>query len=120
MRMESNTSCDGSSLFEVKYEATVPLRKYEALIRVDMEGKPLPRRLLSPKPPVSQEKPVELPKEKPQDKPQPTAQPKPQQPAPTPQNELKRSLPPTVETKHEPKKKQPKGQSKITSFFNKS
>jgi hypothetical protein len=106
--MESNTNCNGS-LFEVNYECKQHLlRKYEPLIRVDMDGKPLPRKLLSQidQPPESQipTKPVDPPKTAP-----------PQQ-----QNELKRSLPATVETKHEPKKKQPKGQSKITSFFNKS
>lgn len=102
MRMDQ-TDC-GGSLFNVHHECTQPLRKYEPLIRVDIEGKPLAQRLLSQKPLIVQEQTkVELPK----------------QVQSTP-NELKRSFPTPTETKFEPKKKQPKAQSKITSFFNKS
>lgn len=96
MKMDTNTR-QNESLFSVKCESKQPLRKYEPLIRVDIDGQPLPRRLLRERPECSEE----------------VARPT--------QNELKRSLPVPVEPKNEPKKKHSKGfQPSIKSFFNKS
>lgn len=110
------------SLFDSEYENTQPLRKYEPLIRVNMAGEPLPRRLLSPDSiqpiqplPIKPDPPKPIEK---QQQPQQQAKPQTQQQAPI--NDKKRSVPENAESKMEPKKKQPKGQSKITSFFNKS
>lgn len=110
--MNQNQTNPFDSLFDIEYENTQPLRTYEPLIRVDLNGKPLPRRLLchEPQQPVQQ---ISAPERKPQAKPQ-------SEPQPQTFNNKKRSPPENNESKLEPKKKQPKGQSKITSFFNKS
>lgn len=105
------------SLFDVEYPNTQPLRKYEPLIRVTLDGKPLPRKLLDPEnvnfhPSHRNETQSKASEAKPESKTEP------QQPQPS--NERKRSPPPNNEPKLEPKKKQAKSQSKITSFFNKS
>ena len=105
--MDQDKSSYLDSLFDVEFENTQPLRKYEPLIRVDLDGKPLPRKLLSQEP-LQSFKPTFKPEPKPQAQPQSHF------------NDRKRSPPESTEPKLEPKKKQPKGQSKITAFFNKS
>lgn len=90
------------SLFEKEYKNTQPLRKFEPLIRFDLEGNPLPRRplgeVLTPKP--QETKPKES---------------RPQEPKP--QEDFKRKVDPTP-SGFEPKRKQAKQQS-IMSFFTK-
>lgn len=110
-RMASTKKIRLDSLFDVEYENTQPLRKYEPLIRFNLDGKPLPQRLLDHNSinlqPALKQDPV--PEQKPEPKPQQKQF-----------NDRKRSPPPTTEPRIEPKKKQPKEQSKITAFFRKS
>lgn len=93
------------SLFDKDYVNTQPLRKYEPLIRFDLEGNPQPRRPLKDAPQTSSalKEAVEPPKPKP-------SPPKPE--------DLKRKVNDAPAPGMEPKKKQQK-QTSIMNFFKK-
>lgn len=103
------------TLFETNYPNRQPLRKYEPLIRFDVDGKPQPRRQLENAPKVVNAAP---PLPKPKLEPQPVAE----EPAPTesvhppkPNADLKRkqsSSPPPVAAR--------KKQTSIMKFFKKN
>lgn len=98
------------SLFDDKYSGISSLRKYEPLIRFDVDGKPQPRKPLSETPALD-EKVAPIAESAPKAKPLQSA------PSSKPHEDLKRKLdaPPPG---GEPKKKQQKQQS-IMAFFKK-
>lgn len=102
------------SLFETNFENTQPLRKFEPLIRFDIDGNPQPRRPLSDtlKEEETQrvnEKLIEDKKSPPKTKASPPKQPE----------DLKRKVNDLPAAGIEPKRKQQK-QTSITNFFKKS
>ena len=95
------------SLFGTNYANTQPLRKYEPLIRFDLDGNPQPRKLFDAMPSV-EEKKVEVREQKP-------GRPKVAPQANRPHDDLKRKVEGQA-SGPEPKKK-PQKQASIMSFF---
>lgn len=95
------------SLFEKEYVNTQPLRKYEPLIRFDLDGNPQPRKPLkdAPQTSPSMKQQTEAPISKPN-------------PSPPKSDDLKRKANEAPAPGIEPKKKQQK-QTMLTSFFKK-